>query len=146
MKVYIDADGCPVVREAEIICKKYNLPLIIFCDSSHIISSDYANIITVGTGADAVDFALVNKCQQNDIVITQDYGLAAMVLSKGCKCINQNGLVYTDDNISGLLDSRYIAKKIRNSSSKHHLKGPAKRTASDNKRFIESFEKILDIK
>lgn len=146
MKVYIDADSCPVVRETEKICKKYNLPLIIFCDSSHIILSDYANVITVGTGADAVDFALVNKCQQNDIVITQDYGLAAMVLSKGCKCINQNGLIYTDDNISGLLDSRYIAKKIRNSSSKHHLKGPAKRTTADTQKFIESFEKIINIK
>lgn len=145
MKVYIDADGCPVVKETEKICKKYNLPLIIFCDSSHIISSDYAEVITVGTGADAVDFSLVNKCKTNDIIITQDYGLAAMVLSRGCKCINQNGFIYTDDNISGLLNSRYIAKKIRSSSSKHHLKGPARRTASDTKKFIETLTKIIEI-
>lgn len=143
MTVYIDADGCPVVKETEKTCKKYNLPLIIFCDSSHIISSDYAEVITVGKGTDAVDFALVNKCKANDIVITQDYGLAAMALSKNCKCINQNGLIYTDNNISSLLESRYIAKKIRNSSSKHHLKGPTKRTTADTQKFIQALEEII---
>lgn len=143
MKVYIDADACPVVKETEKLCKQYNIPLEIICDTSHIFYSEYANIITVGAGSDAVDFAIINKCHTNDIVVTQDYGLAAMVLSKNCYCINQNGMLYTKDNISSLLNSRYISQKIRKSSSKHHLKGPSKRSKSDTQNFTIQLEKLI---
>ncbi|MEE0265759.1 MAG: YaiI/YqxD family protein [Acutalibacteraceae bacterium] len=143
MTVFIDADGCPVIKEAEKLCKKYNVFLTVMCDPSHIIKSDYAKVITVGAGANAVDLALINSCKQGDIVITQDYGLAALALGKGCRAINQNGMLYTNDNIDMLLDTRYIAQKLRNSKSKHHIKGPKKRTKQDNLSFTASFEKLL---
>lgn len=144
MTVFIDADSCPVIALAESICKKYNVPVTIMCDPSHIIKSDYSKVITIDAGANAVDLALINSCKPNDIVITQDYGLATLALGKGCYCINQNGMLYTDDNIDSLLSTRYIAQRLRNSKSKHHIKGPKKRTKDNNKTFAVAFEKLIN--
>lgn len=141
MKILIDADGCPVVKQATQIAKENNIEVVIFCDTSHIINSDYAQIITVSKGADSVDFALVNKVQSGDIVITQDYGLAAMVLSKGGKAITQNGMIISDSNLGLLLTSRYESKKARMSGA--HLKGPKKRTIQNDEAFIKSFKSLL---
>ena len=95
-----------------------------------------------GAGADAVDIALINLCKRGDIVITQDYGVAALALGKGAKAIHQSGKWYTDDNIDGLLMERHLAKKARR-TEKHHLKGPAKRTEEDDRHFAESFERLI---
>ncbi|WP_297131586.1 DUF188 domain-containing protein [uncultured Eubacterium sp.] len=141
MKILIDADGCPVVKQATQIAKENNIEVVIFCDTSHIINSDYAQIITVSKGADSVDFALVNEVQSGDIVVTQDYGLAAMVLSKGGKAITQNGMIISDGNLGLLLTSRYESKKARMSGA--HLKGPKKRTIQNDEAFIKSFKSLL---
>lgn len=141
MKILIDADGCPVVKQATQIAKENNIEVVIFCDTSHIINSDYAQIITVSKGADSVDFALVNEVKSGDIVVTQDYGLAAMVLSKGGKAITQNGMIISDSNLGLLLTSRYESKKARMSGA--HLKGPKKRTAQNDEEFIKSFKSLL---
>ena len=143
MKIYIDADACPVVRIAEKIAEKYDVPVTLLCDTNHVLSSDYSEVKIIGAGADAVDFALVNMCHQGDIVITQDYGVAAMVLGRGAYCIHQSGRWYTDENIDGMLNQRYISKKARMASAKNHLKGPRKRTPEDDKKFAESFEKLI---
>lgn len=142
--IYVDADACPVTRIVETLAKKYSVPCTLLCDTNHILSSDYSEIITIGAGADAVDFALVNLCSSGDIVVTQDYGVAAMALGKGAIPIHQSGRVFTNENIDLLLAERHAAKKARMASSKHHLKGPAKRTAEDDKRFEESFERLLN--
>ena len=97
---------------------------------------------TIGAGADAVDLALINLCRRGDIVITQDYGVAALALGKGAKAIHQSGMRYTDDNIDRLLMERHLAKKARR-SGRHHLKGPAKRTEEDDRHFAESFEEMI---
>lgn len=141
MKILIDADGCPVVKQATHIAKENNIEVVIFCDTSHIINSDYAQIITVSKGADSVDFALVNEVKNGDIVVTQDYGLAAMVLSKGGKAITQNGMIISDSNLGLLLTSRYESKKARMSGA--HLKGPKKRTAQNDEVFVKSFKSLL---
>lgn len=141
MKILIDADGCPVVKQATQIAKENNIEVVIFCDTSHIINSDYAQIITVSKGADSVDFALVNEVKSGDIVVTQDYGLAAMVLSKGGKAITQNGMIISDSNLELLLTSRYESKKARMSGA--HLKGPKKRTAQNDEEFIKSFKSLI---
>lgn len=141
MKVLIDADGCPVVKQATQIAKENNIEVVIFCDTSHIINNDYAQIITVSKGADSVDFALVNKVKSGDIVVTQDYGLAAMVLSKGGKAITQNGMIISDSNLGLLLTSRYESKKARMSGA--HLKGPKKRTTQNDEAFTKSFNSLL---
>lgn len=143
MKVLVDADACPVVKIIEEEAAKRQIPVILFCDTNHVLFSDYSEVKLIGAGADAVDFALVNQCSEGDIVVTQDYGLAAMVLSKRAKAIHQSGRWYTEDNIERLLAERAMAKKARRASSKHHLKGPAKRTAEDDVRFRESFVRLL---
>lgn len=141
MRLLIDADACPVVAIAADMAQKYHLKCIAFCDTSHFISQENVETITVSKGADSVDFALVNQAQMGDIVITQDYGLAAMCLSRGAFPIRQDGLIYSQDNIEGLLYFRYTAGKIRRSGGRS--KGPGKRLAEDDKNFAESLEKLI---
>ena len=142
MMVYIDADACPVTRIAEDIARRHGIPVTLLCDTNHQLSSDYSTVRVIGAGADAVDIALINLCQRGDIVVTQDYGVAALALGKGARAIHQSGRWYTDENIDGLLMERHLAKKARQ-SGKHHLKGPAKRTEEDDRRFAESFEQLM---
>lgn len=143
MRILVDADACPVVKIIEKIAKKYNIGVILLCDTNHILQSNYSEVKIIGTGADAVDYALVNMLNKGDVAVTQDYGVAAMVLTKGGYCIHQSGKIFTDDNIGGLLMDRHLSKKARMSKSKHHIKGPKKRTSDDDKRFEESFEKLI---
>ena len=142
MTVYIDADACPVTRIAEDIARKHGIPVILLCDTNHQLVSDYSTVKVIGAGADAVDIALINLCRRGDIVVTQDYGVAALALGKGARAIHQSGRQYTDDNIDGLLMERHLAGKARR-AGKHHLKGPAKRTEEDDRRFAESFGKMI---
>lgn len=143
MKILVDADACPVVGIVERIAKKYEIPVMLLCDTNHVLQSDYSEVKIIGAGADAVDFALVGQCEKGDIVVTQDYGVAAMILGKGAYGIHQSGKWYTDDNIDQMLMERHMAKKARRAGSKHHLKGPSKRTEDDDKRFAESLERLI---
>lgn len=144
MKVLIDGDGCPVVKETIHLCKQKGIEVIIFIDTAHVINSQYAKVIMVDKGSDSVDFAMVNKVQNEDIVITQDYGLASMVLAKKARAINQNGLIFTEFNIDSLLASRHLSKMARMNRSNHRVKGPKKRTKSNNDSFIVALGKMLD--
>ena len=113
MKIFIDADGCPVVNETVQLCKEFKKECIIICDTSHQIERDGAKTNTVEKGADSADFYLVNLIKEDDIAVTQDYALAAMCLARKAVVINQDGREYNDYNIDALLLSRYTAKKIR---------------------------------
>jgi hypothetical protein len=93
----VDADACPVVRIVEQVAKKNNIPVMLLCDTNHVLTSDYSEVKMIGAGADAVDFALINLCVKSDIVVTQDYGVAAMALGKGAYAIHQSGKWYTND-------------------------------------------------
>lgn len=137
MKILIDGDGCPVIDLTIKVSKKFNIDVIIMCDTSHIFNKEGAKTMVFSKGADSVDFAIINLVQKEDVVITQDYGLAAMALNKASYVINQNGLIYTNDNIDRLLYNRHISKKIRKSGGR--VKGPKKRSMEDN----INFEKTL---
>lgn len=141
MKIFIDADGCPVVDITLEIAEKYGLDVNIICDTAHEFNGRNASVITVDKGADSADFKLVNMLEKGDIAVTQDYGLAAMCLSKKAYAINQNGLVYTDENIDGLLMQRYVTKKIKNSGGR--IKGPKKRTDDMNEQFRRNLEELI---
>ena len=142
MKIFIDADGCPVVNETILLCKEFKKECIIICDTAHQIERDGATTITVEKGADSADFRLVNMLSKGDIAVTQDYALAAMGLSRGARIINQNGLEYTDKNIDSLLMQRFVAKKVRNAGGR--LKGPSKRTKEQTEAFIRTLRRILE--
>ena len=98
----------------------------------------------MGAGADAVDFKLVSICQKGNLVVTQDYGVAAMILGKGAYGIHQSGKWYTNENIDQMLMERHMAKKARNAKKRHHLKGPAKRTVEDDQHFEASLRRLID--
>ena len=141
MRILIDADGCPVVNETIKVAHKFNLESIIFCDTSHNFDEKNIKVIVVSKGIDAVDFAILNNIEKGDRVITQDYGLASLVLSRNSYAINQSGMVYTNENIDELLYSRYISKKMRNSGAR--IKGPKKRDKSQDIIFKENLEKLI---
>lgn len=143
MNIYVDADACPVVRIVEDVAEKYNIAVTLLCDTNHVLNSDYSDVIVVGAGADAVDYKLISICHKGDIVVSQDYGVAAMALGKGAYAIHQSGRWYTNDNIDRMLMERHLNKKQRRTSHKNHVKGPKKRTSEDDERFRESFEKMV---
>ena len=143
MRIFVDADACPVVSQTEDAARRHGVPVTLLCDTNHALRSDYSEVKVIGAGADAVDFALVNLCQAGDIVVTQDYGVAAMALGKRAYALHQDGWQYTDENIDRLLAERHMAKKARRASHRNHLKGPRKRTEADDARFAESLERLL---
>lgn len=137
MKIIIDADACPVVDIVVGIAQERKLECIIVCDNTHSIQKDGAVTVIVDKGADSADCRIANLTEKGDIVITQDYGLAALVLGKCGKALNQNGLIYTDTNIENLLFTRYIGKKERMAGNR--TKGPKKRTSQNDADFIKAF-------
>lgn len=141
MKIYIDADGCPVVDAAIRIAAQYQIECTILCDTSHVFEKTGAVTITVSKGADSVDFALVNMLSPGDLVITQDYGLAAMCLARNAVPISQDGMIYHNGNIDSLLLARHTAKKIRMAGGR--LRGNAKRTSAQNDAFAQTLERLL---
>ncbi len=149
MKILVDADACPVKNLIEKIAKQYGIPVTMLIDTSHILTSDYSEIVLVSKAPDAVDFALINRTSRGDIVVTQDYGVAAMALGKGAYAIHPGGKLYTDGNIEVLLMERDIAKKCRRAGERvgGHAK---KRTAADDERFVREFgrlcEKALEVR
>lgn len=144
MRILIDADGCPVVDITIRIAKANHLECIILCDTSHYFKREGATTITVSKGTDSVDFALVNMLRAGDIVVTQDYGLAAMCLARGAVPVSQDGMIYSDANIGGLLEQRHMAKKIRRGGGR--LSGPAKRTDEQNAKFAQVLRELAEDK
>ena len=143
MKILVDADACPVKEIIVRLAKQRRIPVTMLTDTSHQINDSYSTIITVEKHADSVDFALMGLLAPEDVVVTQDYGLAAMALGKGAKVIHQSGMVYTNGNIDRLLMERHIGVKVRRSGGR--TKGPAKRSKEDNERFELAFSQLLDL-
>ena len=141
MKILIDADGCPVVDLTVRLAAKHGAECVMLCDTAHEFNREGAQTVIVEKGADSVDFKLVNLVREGDIVVTQDYGLAAMCLARKAVPLSQNGMVYTDKNIDQLLFTRYVSKKIRNSGGR--LKGPSKRKPEQDKAFEEALERLI---
>ena len=121
MQIFIDADACPVMDIVETIAEKYNISTTLLCDTNHILYSDYSEVIVVGAGADAVDYKLISICHKGDVVVSQDYGVAAMALGKGAYAIHQSGKWYTNENIDQMLMERHLNKKARRSLDCQHF-------------------------
>lgn len=141
MKILVDADACPVKEIIVQEAKKHGLPVIMFIDTSHELDDGYSEIIVVDKARDSADFALIAKTKPGDVVVTQDFGVAAMALSVGAHALNQNGLIFSQDNIGSLLEERAFAQKVRRSGGRSR-KCP-RRTNEDNKRFQYAFDKLI---
>lgn len=141
MKILVDADGCPVKDIILNVAKQYNVKLVMIKNICHDLYDDYAEIITVDQGKDVVDITLINHTKEGDIVVTQDYGVAAMAIAKRAIAINQNGWCYTDDNIDELLMQRHIGQEMRRKHKKY-TKIP-KRTRENDIQFEEKFRELV---
>lgn len=141
LQVLIDADGCPVVDISIALCRKYHVPCVIVCDTAHEFYRDGAVTVIADKGADSADYTLLSKVTAEDVVITQDYGLASMCLAKRARVLHQDGWAYTLDNIDALLLARHEARKFRASGGR--TKGPSKRAKAQNDAFFKALESIL---
>lgn len=140
MKILVDADSCPVRDIIVKIAKKYNIPVFMFGDTSHILNDGYSTIITVDKAKDSADFAIANKTEKSDIVVTQDYGLAVILLAKQAYIMHQNGFLYTEENIDRMLLERHISSEMRRIGKKGLH--PKKRNAQNNHAFEKAFNNL----
>jgi len=140
MRVLVDGDASPVKDEVICLCKEFGVECIIYMDYSHEYESSYAKVIFCDKGKDSVDLKISNECEKNDIIVTQDYGLATLILAKGGLVIHNNGFLIDNKNIDILLDSRYLSNKFR---GKVKLKNPRKRTELDNINFSNTLRNLL---
>ncbi|HKL11868.1 MAG TPA: DUF188 domain-containing protein [Clostridia bacterium] len=142
MNLFIDADGCPVVSLSVDIAARHGIGVFIVKNYAHEIESDYATVVTVDKSMDSADYYIANHISPGDIAVTQDYGLAAMVLSRGAKCITQNGLVISNANIGNLLDRRHMNRIIRKRGGRgSRFK---KRNPENDRVFEENLKKLID--
>ena len=123
MKMFIDGDSCCAIKTAEAIASKNNIECHIYCDSSHIIKSDYSEVHIIQKGANAVDFAIVNVLNKGDVIITNDAGLAALALAKKGFAVNTFGMEYTNRNIMSFLNRRYIYKDAKRKCKRDQVHG-----------------------
>lgn len=141
MKIIIDGDACPSIPLIEQLAKRYNVPVLIFCDIHHYIQSDYATVKIVDSGFQIVDMYVVNNTNNGDIVITQDYGVAAMCLPKCAGVLSPNGNLYSNENIDKLLEDRHISQCIRRAGGRTH--GQKKRSKEDEVKLISNLENVI---
>lgn len=113
MRILVDADACPVKGIVVEMARQRGIPVLMVTDTSHRIQDGYSQVITVDKGRDSADLRLANEMEPGDIVVTQDFGVAALALGKGCRALSQNGLVFTGQNMDQLLFERYVGQKVR---------------------------------
>jgi uncharacterized protein YaiI (UPF0178 family) len=142
MRIIIDGDGCPqrVKEICENAADEFGIDLIIVVDIDHYIVSNHS-IIVVEQGRDSTDYKIVQIFQDGDILVTQDYGLASLVLRKASAVIHTAGFFINSNNIDSLLQSRYIGEKIRKQGGR--TKGPSKRKKEQDENFRKCLYKVL---
>jgi len=144
MNILVDADACPVKEIIIETAKNYHIPVTMFMDTSHVMDNINCEVITVDKGHDSADFAIVNRISKGDIAVTQDYGLACMLMAKGAHVINQNGFLYTEENIDSLLMRRHVSGKLRRSGKRNgRMNHISARRHEDDERFKLCLEKLI---
>ncbi|ASN03546.1 YaiI/YqxD family protein [Virgibacillus necropolis] len=136
MKIYVDADACPVKDIIISIAADATIPVTLvksFAHFSHGNDAPNVETIYVDTGADSADFRIMQLAEKNDIIVTQDYGLASLALGKGCIVLHHKGFEYTQENIDQLLHTRYTSAMARKSGKR--TKGPKAFTEEDQQKF-----------
>lgn len=145
MKIIIDADASPIKNEVIDLANDYNLEVVLVSSIAHYsndVHPDFVKIVYVEKGADMADFKIVQLASKGDMVITQDYGLASLLLPKGCHVLHHTGREYTSENIDLLLQSRHISALQRKSGQR--TKGPKAFTAEDRAAFKKTLRQFLD--
>ncbi len=143
MIIWVDADACP--RHALTITREIaaTFGLAVWTVSSYRHEFTHEQHITVDASPQATDLAILARLTGGDVVVTQDYGLAALVLVRGGHAMSPSGKRYTSDNIDQMLFERDLAARARRSRKAFHVKGPAPRTGEDDRRFANQLELLL---
>jgi len=141
VRIIIDGDACPVVDITKNIAKQFDVELILYCDYNHDIDLDYGKVRKVDQSNQSVDMEILNNSKKGDLVVTNDYGLASLVLGKGAYAINGKGLIFNEKNIEHLLMQRHINAKIRRSGGKHPTS--KKRNEKDDEFFENKIKKLI---
>ena len=141
MKILVDADACPtsVLQTCIRLGREYNVQVWTVASFNHRIASDHP--IVVGDGFQEADIKIVNLTEPGDVVITGDWGLAAMVLGKGATCLSPIGREFHPEKMDFLLEERDLKAKFRRGGGR--TKGPRKRTSEEDRRFEVSLEKVF---
>ncbi|MGL4654509.1 MAG: YaiI/YqxD family protein [Sarcina sp.] len=142
MKIIVDGDGCPGMNLIEKVAREESVELIVYSTVDHNIKLDYGTVKRVDAGFQSVDMYVMNEAKKNDVVISQDFGVAAMVLGKKAYAISPKGMIYTNDNIERLLFERHLSGKARRAGLRGG-KNPSKRTKEDDIRFYEVIKKVV---
>ena len=146
MKIYVDADACPVKDIITSEARNLEIPVILVTSFSHFSNAEQptgVENIYVDSGADAADYRIVKLVEKGDIIVTQDYGLASLGLAKGIIVLHHTGFSYTNENIDQLLQTRYLSAMARKSGQR--TKGPKPFTAEDRERFRGLFKQVISI-
>lgn len=141
MKILVDADACPVKEIIVRLARQYSIPVTMLLDTSHVLNDGYSEVITVDKGRDSADIRLVNLIEGNDLVVTQDFGVAAMALAKGARALNQNGMVYNNENMDRLLFERALGQKVRRAGQRAGK--TKKRTKENDEEFEKTFLRLI---
>jgi uncharacterized protein YaiI (UPF0178 family) len=142
IKILVDADACPGRDIIEKVAKENNVKVIMYCDISHVISSNYSEVKYMDQGFQSVDMAVANEAKKYDIIVTQDFGVAAMVLGKKAYAISPKGYIYDNTNMDRLLFERHLSSKVRRGGGKtSNLK---KRTSEDDERLYKNLLKLIE--
>ena len=141
MKILVDADACPksVLRICLDVGRRHGLPVWTVASFNHTIESDHH--VIVGSDPQETDIKILNLTEAGDVVVSQDWGLAAVVLGKEAKCLSPTGREFRPDRIEFLLEEREIKARRRRAGGR--TKGPKKRTDEDDRRFEASLEKVI---
>ena len=141
-KIIVDADAVP--KNVLEICRRaadeFAVHLWTVASFNHCIDSH--RHVVVGNASQETDIYLMNMTAKGDIVVTQDWGLAAMVLGKGADALSPVGRIYQTGTIEFLLEEREVKAKVRRGGGR--TKGPRKRTAEDDVRFKQSLLLLLN--
>jgi uncharacterized protein YaiI (UPF0178 family) len=141
-QIFVDADACPVKNEILLIANTYHIEVTFVASYSHVLNNKMGGKwIYVDTGKEEVDMYIVNHAKKNDVVVTQDIGLASLLLGKKMVVISPRGRQFFEENIDIALNMRYISAKERRKG--HHSKGPSPYTDEDRRNFTQTLEKIL---
>jgi len=142
-KIIVDADAVP--KKVLEICRRaadeFSIPLWTVASFNHCIDSH--RHVVVGNASQETDIHLMNMTVRGDIVVTQDWGLAAMVLGKGATALSPVGRIFKTDTIEFLLEEREVKAKVRRGGGR--TKGPRKRTTEDDVRFEQSLLILLKV-
>lgn len=141
MRILIDGDACPQKDDILKIAQKYHIDMIVYVDYAHVIESDEYKVKCCTVGHDHVDMMIINDILTNDIVITQDFGLASLALMKKAKVLHVSGKILTNDNINDYLMSRYVSSHLRR--GRVRLKGPSQRTNTIKSYFLKQLEELI---